>query len=61
MFINDIPTAIKSSMILLFADDAKCYKSISTLADCAALQNESTEVQNPRRDLFYARSIGVVT
>ena len=28
-------------MILLFADDAKCYKSISTLADCAALQNET--------------------
>ena len=27
-------------MILLFADDAKCYKSISTLADCAALQND---------------------
>ena len=41
IFINDIPTAIKSSMILLFANDAKCYKSISTLADCAALQNDA--------------------
>ena len=39
-FLNDIPSAMKSSMILLFADDAKCYKSISTPADCAALQND---------------------
>ena len=34
MYINDVSNVFKFSKCLLFADDAKIYKSISSLADC---------------------------
>ena len=34
IFVNDLPPSVGSSMVLLFADDAKCVKSISTFTDC---------------------------
>ena len=38
IFINDLPTVIQNSRILLFADDVKLFYSFST--DCAPLQND---------------------
>ena len=38
IFINDLPTVIESSKILLFADDVKLFYSFSN--DCAPLQND---------------------
>ena len=38
IYINDLPPAVTSSKLLLFADDAKCYKTIHNLSDCNSLQ-----------------------
>ena len=39
VFVNDIPAAMTSSLVLLlFADDAKCVKSISQMSDCLSFQ-----------------------
>ena len=38
IFINDLPTSLSSSDLLLFADDAKCAHHISCLSDCLSLQ-----------------------
>ncbi|KAI5725364.1 hypothetical protein M8J77_014537 [Diaphorina citri] len=38
LFFNDLPQLIQNSSILLFADDVKIYKSISSVQDCALLQ-----------------------
>ena len=40
MYINDISNIFKFSKCLLFADDAKIFKSISSLADCIELQTD---------------------
>ena len=40
IFINDLPNYISSSMIWLFADDAKCLMPISSMADCLCLQSD---------------------
>ena len=34
VFVNDIPAAMTSSLVLLFANDSKCVKSISQMSDC---------------------------
>ena len=39
IFINDLPSALSSSLVLLFADDAKCFMSVSSQFDCLFLQN----------------------
>ena len=38
IFINDLPTSLSSSNLLLFADDAKCAHHISCLSDCLSLK-----------------------
>ena len=38
IFINDLPSALSSSLVLLFADDAKCFMSVSSQSDCLLLQ-----------------------
>ena len=38
IYINDLPPAVTSSKVTLFADDAKCYKSIYNLSDIHLLQ-----------------------
>ena len=38
VYINDLPTSIRHSKILNFADDAKCYKVIHNALDMASLQ-----------------------
>ena len=40
IFINDLSTNIKNSVVRLFADDYILYKSIQTHNDCARLQND---------------------
>lgn len=40
LFINDAVSSITHSNILLFADDAKIFKSIATSEDCILLQND---------------------
>ena len=40
IFINDIPSAVSHSSILLFADDSKCLKNVSSSADCRLLQED---------------------
>ena len=34
IYINDLPSTISSSIILMFADDTKCYRPISCPNDC---------------------------
>ena len=40
IFINDIPSSITYSHIFLFADDAKCLQTVSSLPDCRLLQHD---------------------
>ena len=42
IFINDLPDVHEKSMMLLFADDAKCVMPISSWRDCTLLQNDLT-------------------
>ena len=39
MYINDVLSSIKHSELLLFADDAKLFKEISSIDDCTLLQH----------------------
>lgn len=38
IFVNDIPSYISSSSVLMYADDTKCFKSINSATDSACLQ-----------------------
>ena len=40
VFVNDILAAMTSSLVLFFADDAKCVKSISQMSDCLSFQED---------------------
>ena len=40
MYINDVLSSIKYSELLLFADDAKLFKEISSIDDCLLLQHD---------------------
>jgi len=40
VFINDLPLAVSSSQLLLYADDTKCLKQINSLEDYSALQQD---------------------
>ena len=42
--VNDIPAAVTSSMVLLFADDGKCVKSVSQMSDCLSFQEDLNEL-----------------
>ena len=39
VYINDLPDAITSCKVFLFADDTKCCHSISSVSNCEQLQN----------------------
>ena len=39
VYINDLPDAITSCKVFLFADDTKCYHPISSASNCEQLQN----------------------
>ena len=38
IYINDIPSYVSNYSTLLYADDAKCFKSIGSSSDAASLQ-----------------------
>ena len=38
IFVNDLPSSVKFSKILLFTDDTKCLRKISSSANCILLQ-----------------------
>ena len=40
IYINDLPSYIDSSSLLLFADDAKCFKVIHSPSDASLLQED---------------------
>ena len=40
MFVNDLPKAAVTSLLLLFAYDTKCAHSITTVSDCLSLQQD---------------------
>ena len=44
LFINDLPTTVKHSNILSFADDTKCYKVIRNILDTTLLQSDLESV-----------------
>ena len=46
IYINDLPLAVTSSKLLLFADDAKCYKTIHNLPDIHSLQLDLNSLTN---------------
>ena len=46
IYINDLPPAVTSSKVLLFADDAKCYKTIHNLSDISLLQLDLDSLTN---------------
>ena len=46
IYINDLPLAVTSSKLLLFADDAKCYKTIHDLPDIHSLQLDLDSLTN---------------
>src|SRR6056300_1248344 len=47
LFINDIPrTVSEGSSIALFADDAKCYRTVRCPSDCNYLQNDLNSLYN---------------
>ena len=40
IYINDLPDVLSSSQVLLFADDAKCFKTIFSVYDSMCLQDD---------------------
>ena len=46
IYINDLPSAVTSSKLLLFADDAKCYKTVHNLPDIHSLQLDLDSLTN---------------
>ena len=44
LFINDLPGVVKHSVCLLFADDLKIFRSISSKNDCQLLQSDLNAV-----------------
>ena len=41
VFVNDLPDSIsRQSSVALFADDTKCYRSVTRVSDCEILQSD---------------------
>ena len=40
IFINDIPSFVSTSSVLLYADDTKCFNSIKSSSDASSLQDD---------------------
>ena len=54
LYINDMPDVVTNSLIVMFADDAKCFKAIDSLTDCTVFQNDldSLSVWSFRNELL---------
>lgn len=46
VFINDITGSVKNCRVLLYADDIKLFREISTCDDCALLQSDISNIVN---------------
>ena len=44
IYINDLPSTVSSSIILMFADDTKCYRPISCANDSLLLQRDLNSI-----------------
>ena len=44
IFVNDLPSSLLFSSILLFADDAKCIMPVSSISDCHLLQSDLARI-----------------
>ena len=44
LFINDLPTVVESSKCIMYADDVKIYRQISSPSDCKLLQTDLTSL-----------------
>ena len=44
LFINDLPTVVSSSKCVMYADDVKIYRQITSLTDCDLLQTDLTNI-----------------
>ena len=40
IYVNDMPDVIQNSSIAMFADDSKCFKCITSIEGCVALQSD---------------------
>ena len=45
LYVNDLPDAVTSSHVAIFADDTKLLKDIQTIKDCTPLQNDLDQLQ----------------
>jgi hypothetical protein len=46
LYVNDLPSTVKSSQILMFADDTKLFKEIRTESDAKQLQNDISNLES---------------
>ena len=46
IFINDLPTSVSTSTLLLFADDTKCVHPVSVPSDCLSLQYDINQLSS---------------
>ena len=44
IFVNDLPSSLLSSSILLFVDDTKCIMPVSSISDCHLLQSNLARI-----------------
>ena len=45
IYINDLPQSIKDSVVFTFADDAKCFRQISSPLDSVLLQGDIHQLE----------------
>ena len=46
LYINDLPSYIRHSLLVIFADDTKCGRMIKTVDDCSLLQMDINAISN---------------
>ena len=46
IYINDLPTSVSNSSVLIFADDTKCYSGISSMQESTLLQQDLNAIEN---------------
>ncbi len=46
LYVNDLPTTVKSSHVLMFADDTKLFKEIRMVNDAKQLQNDISNLES---------------
>ena len=44
LYVNDLPEVAENSDIAMFADDSKCFKSITSVQDCFDLQSDLNKI-----------------